>query len=360
MQRGASLHPICVGAVERVAFWMISTDQVSQYTDHYFLNARDACAHAQHNPRLLYQVFQRNDALLCGMKYVLRPFRDAPSNVQVLGLQDGDRIAPLEPVMHISGPAQELFALETVYLGLLARMTKVATNVRAAVDAAGGKPVLFFAGRFDVPEVQEYDGYAAKIGGAAGAATGAQAEGFGGEPVGTMPHALIAAFEGDTVRAALALAEARPQEEIWALADFENDNARTAVEVFRAFRERGLKLTGVRLDTSAELVDESVRRAGAESKGVNPLLVREVRRALNEAGGSAVKICASGGFHADRIREFEAVKAPVDVYAVGERFFQGSFPFTSDVVAYYRDGQLVPCAKVGRGLRESPRLERLR
>ena len=40
--------------------------------------------------------------------------------------------------MHITGPAQELFVFETIYLGLLARMTKVATNVRAAVDAAAG------------------------------------------------------------------------------------------------------------------------------------------------------------------------------------------------------------------------------
>ena len=339
---------------------MISPDQIARCTDHYFLYAGDACAHANHNPRLLYQVFQRNNVLLCGMKFVLQLFAAASSKVQILGLRDGDRITALEPVMHITGPAQELFVFETIYLGLLARMTKVATNVRAAVDAAAGKPVLFFAGRFDVPEVQEYDGYAARIGGAAGAATPTEADGFGGEPIGTMPHALIAAFHGDTVRAALALAKARPQEEMWALVDFENDNARTAVEVFRAFHERGLKLIGVRLDTSAELVDESVKRAGSDNKGVNPLLVREVRRALDEAGGTAVKICASGGFHADRIREFEAAKTPVDVYAVGERFFHGSTPFTSDVVGYYRDGELVRCAKVGRALRENPRLERLR
>ena len=55
--------------------------------------------------------------------------------------------------MHISGPAQALFELETIYLGLLSRMTKVATNVREAVNAASPKPVLFFPARFDVPEV---------------------------------------------------------------------------------------------------------------------------------------------------------------------------------------------------------------
>ena len=88
------------------------------------------------------------------------------------------------------------------------------------------------------------------IGGAAGASTAAGATAYGKPAVGTLPHALIAAFDGDTVRATLALAEACPNEPIWSLIDFENDSARTAVEVFRAFRERDLKLSGVRLDTS--------------------------------------------------------------------------------------------------------------
>src|SRR5437868_1040750 len=229
---------------------MISPDQIAHYTDHYFLNARDACAHSNHNPRVLYQVFQRNDALLCGMKFVLQLFAAASRDVQILGLRDGDRITPLEPVMHITGPAQELFAFETIYLGLLARMTKIATNVRAAVDAANGKPVLFFAARFDVLDAQPYDGYAAGIGGAAGCSTAAEAEPIGGDPVGTIPHALIAAFRGNTAEATLAIKMARPGQPVWTLVDFENDSAKTAIEVFRAFQQHGLKLDGVRLDTS--------------------------------------------------------------------------------------------------------------
>jgi nicotinate phosphoribosyltransferase len=334
-----------------------SADAIRRHTDQYFINARETCAHGGLNPRVLYQVFQRNDALLCGMKYVLPLFEPLADRVRLEALSDGDRIAPLEPVMHITGPVQDLFELETIYLGLLARMTKVATNVRAAVDAARPKPVLFFPARFDVPEAQPYDGYAALIGGAAGASTAAEAEAYGKPAIGTMPHALIAAFKGDTVAASLALAAARPNEEIWALVDFVNDSAATSVACFKAFRERGLKLAGVRLDTSQDLIDESLQRRNLDEHGVTPTLVAEVRRALNDAGGSEVKICASGGFHAARIREFEQAGAPVDVYAVGERFFQGSNPFTSDVVAYYENGRRVPCAKVGRSLRESPRLK---
>jgi nicotinate phosphoribosyltransferase len=339
---------------------MFRPEEIDLYTDHYFLNSRLACAKAGNHLRVVYQVFQRSHALLCGVRYVLELLRHLPPEVQVHGLEDGSRIAPMESVLHISGPITELLEHETVYLGLLSRMTRVATNVHSAVEAAKGKPLLFFAARFDVPEVQEYDGYAAKVGGAAGASTEAEARAFAAPALGTMPHALIAAFKGDTVKAALALAEALPREPIWALVDFENDSARTAVEVFRAFRERGLKLSGVRLDSAQDVIDKTLQRMGIQKTGVNVELVREVRRALDEAGAQTVKIAVSGGFTAAKIAEFETAGAPVDAYGVGEFFYSGSTPFTSDIVGYYEGEKFVECAKVGREYRPNPRFKRLR
>jgi nicotinate phosphoribosyltransferase len=334
--------------------------EVGRYTDSYFTRARITCAHAGNNRRVLYQVFQRGDAVVCGIKHALDLLKQTSPQVEVEGLADGDCIAPLESVLHLHGPIQELVELETVYLGLLSRMTRVATNVRAVVEAASGKPVLFFPARFDVPEAQEYDGYAAKVGGAAGASTPAGAAAFGAPAVGTMPHALIAAFKGDTVAATLALAEATPDRPIWALVDFENDSARTSVEAYKALKGRGLALAGVRLDTAAALVDKGVEQAGQKLTGVNPVLVDIVRRRLDEAGGTGVKIAVSGGFNPAKIREFERAGARVDVYAVGEHAFQGSTPFTSDVVGYYDNGRLVHCAKVGREYRPNPRMKRLK
>jgi nicotinate phosphoribosyltransferase len=339
---------------------MIRLDEVSPYTDQYFINSRIACEKANHDARVVYQVFQHSQALLCGVCQVMQLLVQTSSQVEVYGLEDGSLIGPKESVLHIVGPVSELFELETVYLGLLSRMTRIATNVRAAVEAANGKRILFFPARFDIPEAQEYDGYAAKVGGAVGASTAAEARAFEARALGTMPHALIAAFKGNTVKASLALADALPQEPIWALVDFENDSARTSVEVFRAFRERGLKLSGVRLDTGQDVIDQSLQRIGIDKPGVNIELVREVRRALDEAGGQDVRIAASGGFTAERIRQFEAAQAPVNAYGVGEFFFSGSTPFTSDIVAYLEDGQLVPCAKFGREYQKNPRFKRLK
>jgi nicotinate phosphoribosyltransferase len=86
---------------------------------------------------------------------------------------------------------------------------------------------------------------------------------------------------------------------------------------------------------------------------VVPELVWKVRRALDDAGHPGVRIVASGGFDAGRIRAFESAGVPVDAYGVGTSLLQGSNDFTADVV---RNGG-VPCAKVGREERPNPRLE---
>jgi nicotinate phosphoribosyltransferase len=71
-----------------------------------------------------------------------------------------------------------------------------------------------------------------------------------------------------------------------------------------------------------------------------------------------VKIVASGGFNARKIRQFEEEDVPVDAFAVGSAFFEGTgrFDFTADIVAVERDGAWVECHKVGRPERPNPRL----
>ena len=58
---------------------------------------------------------------------------------------------------------------------------------------------MFFPARHDHWLVQTGDGYAAHIAGAIGVSTDAQASWWGSEGIGTVPHALIAAYGGDTV-----------------------------------------------------------------------------------------------------------------------------------------------------------------
>jgi len=176
--------------------------------------------------------------------------------------------------------------------------------------------------------------------------------------MGTVPHALIAAYNGDTVLATEKFAEYMdPEINVIALVDFENDCVGTSLAVARAL---GPRLWGVRLDTSGTLVDKSLwsQMGTFVPTGVVPQLVRNVRNALDAEGFGYVKIVASGGFNAIKIRQFEEQLVPVDAYAVGSAFFEGTgrFDFTADIVALERDGAWIECHKVGRPERPNTRL----
>src|SRR5690348_7330308 len=331
------------------------------YTDAYFDHARATLLADGRHPRVVVQVFQKHRSWLGGMDEaiaILRLCSHEPEALTIRALHDGDQVDPWETVLTIEGDYTTFAHLETAYLGTLARRTLITTNVVHVLEAAHGKPIIFMPARFDHHRVQAGDGYAAYIAGQItgfeiGVTSDEQASWWGGRGIGTVPHSLIAAYGGDTVLAARKFAEWAPAEmSVTVLVDFENDSARTALEVAEALGDR---LWGVRLDTSETLVDRSLWDELGEFKptGVNEQLVRKVREALDGAGFDHVRIVASGGFTAEKIRDFEERGVPVDAYGVGSSLIRGANDFTADVVL--TDGR--PSAKVGRGFRPNPRLE---
>jgi nicotinate phosphoribosyltransferase len=229
-------------------------------------------------------------------------------------------------------------------------------NVNEVVEAANGKPILYFPARHDHWLVETGDGWAAHVAGAIGVSTDAQASWWGGRGVGTVPHGLIAAYGGDTVAAARAFAGRYAGEtNVTVLVDFQNDSVRTSLEVADALGDR---LWGVRLDTSERMVDRALWHdmGGAPPTGVTPELVARVRKALDAAGHERVRIVVSGGFDAAKIALFESLGAAVDSYGVGSSLLRGQNDFTADVVRL--EGR--DCAKAGRRYRPNPRLEPVR
>lgn len=328
------------------------------YSDKYFTRAREILLADGSRPRVTMQVFAKTPAFLGGIDEAIAILKLCAiewSELEVSALYDGDPIEPWETVLSIEGPYDAFAHLETLYLGVLARRTRVGTNTRRVVEAAKPKEVMFFPARHDHWLVQTGDGYAAHIAGAIGVSTDAQASWWGTEGVGTVPHALIAAYGGDTVLATRRFAEYMdPGVRLVTLVDFDNDCVGTSLAVARALGER---LYGVRIDTSEMLVDKSVvpQMGRFRPSGVCPQLVSNVRTALDQAGFQRVKIVVSGGFSVEKIQEFARLGVPVDAYGVGSSLFQGRFDFTADVVR--REGK--PCAKVGREYRPNPRLERV-
>jgi len=331
------------------------------YTDAYFNHTRATLLRDGRRPRVVMQVFQKNHAYLGGMDEaiaILKLCADDWDALEVHALFDGDVLSPYETVLTIEGDYTTFAHLETLYLGTLARRTLITTNVVRVLEAANGKPLIFMPARHDHHRVQTGDGYAAYVAGQIvgapiGVTTDEQASWWGGTGIGTVPHSLIAAYDGDTVAAAKHFADWAPLDmNVTVLVDFENDSVRTALDVAHAL---GPRLWGVRLDTSESLVDRSLWGEMGDFKptGVNPRLVRKVRDALDAAGFAEVKIVVSGGFTLQKIAEFERDGVPVDAYGVGSWLIRGSNDFTGDIVV--TDGK--PSGKVGRDYKPNPRLE---
>ena len=331
--------------------------RAGHYSDKYFVRTRDVLRQDGHRPHVLMQVFCKRAGWIGGVDEaiaILKRCSDDWSALTVRALYDGDPITPFQTSMIIEGPYDTFAHLETLYLGVLARRTRILTHTRRVVEAARPKEVLFFPARHDHWSLQQGDGHAAHVAGATAVSTDAQAAWWGGMGLGTVPHAAIAAYGGDTVLAARKFADHIPDSvPLVVLVDFDNDSVGTAVDVARAL---GSRLYGVRLDTSGTLVDKSIVPAmgNFDPRGVNPQLVANVRKALDDAGFEDVRIIVSGGFDVNKICAFESRNVPVAAYGIGSSLVanDGSFDFTADIVL--NEGR--PAAKVGRAYRPNPRL----
>jgi nicotinate phosphoribosyltransferase len=331
------------------------------YSASYFNKTKIILLKEKNLRTVTMQIFQKNDgAVLSGINQVIELLRTSTgyfkngrwvskwNELTIETLKDGDILKSGEPVMHIKGPYVYFAHLESLYLGLLARQTKIATNAKNIVKAANGKPVLFFADRFDYFLNQELDGYAAHIGGVIGICTVAHADWIDSEPVGTIPHSLIAVSDGDTNSATSKFNRYFPKHNLIALVDFNNNCVDEALKAARLF---GKKLWGIRLDTAENLVDKSLQRLAEKNKdlhGVNPMLVKLVRKKLDKEDFAHVKIIVSGCFNKDKINRFEKEKTPVDIYAVGSAMLEGKNDFTADIVEV--EGKKI--AKFGRKFKQ--------
>ena len=382
-ERGAALRQQ-MKAAPAALFQFPPELRTGELSDRYFVRAMRTLALDGLDPLVTMQVFSKKTGIVAGIPEAIRMLQVGLAggygldDIEVRTLLEGDHInvdTEWEPVMHIAGPYRAFAHLETPLLGVLARRSLVATNTAAAVKAAGDKPLIFMAPRHDDWRVQCGDGYAALVGGAAAVSSDVGGQWAGVRAVGTMPHALIAAYGGDTIRATLAFARyvkaEEPHVDVVSLVDYDNDVIGTSLDVARAMRtEFGAgTLTAVRVDTSERLIDRALVNdpeifGRHKATGVNPHLVRKLRAALDEAGFSEVGIIVSGGFTPKKIAAFENGGVPVAGYGVGSSLLghndgtdglKTGFDFTGDIVVV--DG----CreAKLGRRLLDSDRLVRV-
>src|SRR4051794_12391627 len=180
------------------------------YSDAYFNLTKQLLEADDHHPRVLMQVFQRKESILGGIDEAIAVLKHGAGHyegdlwvngfeqLEIKALHEGDEISPWETVLTIEGDYSEFAPLETVYLGVMARRTLIMRNVREVVEAAGGKPILYFPARHDHWLVQTGDGWSAHIGGPIGVSPHPPAPRGGGPGLGPGPPRPVPPLGGGT------------------------------------------------------------------------------------------------------------------------------------------------------------------
>ena len=285
------------------------------YSAKYFLKVSQVVKETKPHALVTFQVMHKssNPVVACGINQVVELLKNFTNvkKLKVTGVKDGDLVAPKTPLLEITGPYVIFGYLESVILGFLRRMTSIATNCYRLKEAAGKTPVIFMGDRQDIYLNQPYDGFAAYTGGLRYFVTEAHLKFLTKELTkpalfASIPHCFIQLFEGDVIAATEAYLEVYPKANMIPLVDYNNDVVADAVKLAQKF---GNRIYGVRVDTSGSLTDKYFTKFsfGHEpklEKGVTVNLIKGLRQALDLEGYKDLKIIVSGGFNAQRVRDY--------------------------------------------------------
>ena len=212
----------------------------------------------------------------------------------VWAMPEGSLVFPGEPMLRVVAPIIEGQIMETYFLSTLSYQTMIASKAARVVTAAKGRQVVEFgARRAHGSQASLLAARASAIGGCQGTSNVLAGQQFGMETYGTQAHSWVMAHEDETQAFAKFL-DAFPEHAVLLLDTYD---VHTAVNRIIAMNR---KPAGVRLD-SGDLAKDS----------------QWVRRELNRAGWTDVKIFASGDLDETRIASLLKKHAAIDAFGVG-------------------------------------------
>ncbi len=310
---------------------MFTPRSTALFTDLYHVDAAYVCWLNDHNGRSTFDLYTRsapfNGAFMLAaglgpaldyirsfayrdddLTYLERikgyqpRFLDMLGNLRFTGdihaVPEGEIVFPNEPLLRVTAPFMEALLLESGLLRTIGVSTLIATKASRLTLAAKGRPVSDFAfRRAHDPHLAARSGF---IGGCKSTSFVAAAKEYDIPAAGTIPHALVQSFAGE-LTAFRAVAASLPEYSLLLDTYDVRQGAANAITVARESQaSHGNRLTAVRLD-SGDLGSDSVM----------------VRRMLDEAGLTDVRVLASGDIDEYKIEGFVAAGAPIDGYGVG-------------------------------------------
>ena len=220
---------------------------------------------------------------------------------EVWAIPEGRLFFKDEPVLEITAPVIEAQLIETLVINQIHLATMIASKAASCAHAAGSRAVVDFSLRrahgADAGMKAARSSYLAGFSGTSNVLAGRR---YGIPVVGTMAHSFVSSFERE-IDAFRAYAASFPENSTFLIDTYDTvEGARKAVVVAREMEQSGHHLRGVRID-SGDLLS----------------LGREVRRILDDAGLSEVKILGSGGLDEYDLLTLAQANAPYDSYGVG-------------------------------------------
>ncbi|EGZ31407.1 nicotinate phosphoribosyltransferase [Malacoplasma iowae] len=340
----------------KIKFKFDKSIKLKKYTTKYFIATQKVLFDENKGKNVCLRFCHFSEsAIVCGVAEVISLLKFVLNKkikkLNIKYLPDGTIAKKYEPVLIIEGDYQLFGHLENIIDGILSRRSSIATNVHNFIKETNEDKFMFMSDRNDDYLLQPYDGYAAYVGGAKKFVTEKQIEFIKTDPsvsaTGTIPHALIQQFNGDIVKTLQAYKKSLPNNIVVGLIDYNND---CLGEIQKLKDANFNNLDYVRIDTSSSLVDLSLQQKNKNWKdnielyGVNPTLIQEVRKKLDDVGYKNTKIVISSGLTLDKVKDYESKKLPVDMYGIGKSTTKINVFFTGDLIK--TNGQYQ--AKIGR------------
>lgn len=222
---------------------------------------------------------------------------------QIYAIPEGTIFFANEPILEVQAPIIEAQIIETFLLNTIGFQTLIASKAARCIYAADGRPLIDFSlRRTQGKDAGMKVARSTYIAGFAGTSNVLAGKIYNIPISGTMAHSYVTAFNSE-FDAFSAYSRAFPKTSIFLVDTYDTlEGTKNAIRIAEKMKEQGEPLVGVRLD-SGDMVDLSLK----------------VRKILDAAGFSGVKIFASSGFDEYKITDAIYKGAKIDAFGVGTK-----------------------------------------
>lgn len=225
----------------------------------------------------------------------------------IYGMQEGELLFPVEPVLRVEGGLLETQLIETLLLNILNFQSLIATKASRIRKSAGNRVLTDFGLRRAQGTGAVHASRAAIIGGFDNTSNMLAASLHNLQPSGTMAHSFIESYDNE-LDAFRAYAKTFPDQCVLLVDTYNTmkSGLPNAVTVGKELQSKGHKLMGIRLDS-----------------GDLAYLSKKARKMLDEAGLTDTQIVVSNQLDEHVIKSLIDQAAPIDIFGVGTSMITG-------------------------------------